>query len=111
MEEIEIEYKYNENLLIGELIEYIDSTYGQHYSLNRFQSTEFIIDNGHGVGFCAGNVMKYVQRYGKKEGRNRKDLLKVLHYALILLHVHDLETGEGSQQDPQPRMIEDTFGN
>jgi hypothetical protein len=35
--------------------------------------------------------LKYTQRYGNKEGKNRKDLLKVLHYALIALHVHDLE--------------------
>jgi hypothetical protein len=62
--------------------------------MNRFQATEFIIDNGHGVGFTAGNVMKYVQRYGKKAGRNRQDLLKVLHYALMLLYVHDIEVEE-----------------
>lgn len=89
-----IDYKYNESNLLSELREYIDKTYGEHYSQNKFQTTEFIIDNGHGVGFTAGNVIKYVQRYGKKEGRNRKDILKVLHYALIMLYVHDLETKE-----------------
>ena len=36
--------------------------------------------------------MKYAQRYGKKGGKNRADLLKVLHYALFMLHVHDKET-------------------
>jgi len=87
-----IDYKYDEARLLNELQTYVDSTYTQHYSMNKFQSTEFIIDNGHGVGFTAGNVMKYVQRYGKKEGRNRQDLLKVLHYALMLLYVHDIET-------------------
>ena len=90
----EINYKYNEGELIQEFKDYIDKTYGQHYSMNRFQATEFIIDNGHGVGFTAGNVMKYVQRYGKKAGRNRQDLLKVLHYALMLLYVHDIEVEE-----------------
>lgn len=89
---IMIDYKYNEKQLLQELSAYIDATYGEHYSQNKFQTTEFIIDNGHGVGFTAGNVIKYTQRYGKKEGRNRKDILKVLHYALIMLHVHDLET-------------------
>ena len=88
-----INYKYNEDALLKDLKEYIDKTYNQHYSLNKYQATEFIIDNGHGVGFTAGNVMKYVQRYGKKAGRNRQDLLKVLHYALMLLYVHDIETG------------------
>jgi len=86
-----IDYKYNEGELIKELQAYVDATYGEHYSLNKFQATEFIIDAGHGDGFCIGNVMKYAQRYGKKDGYNRKDLLKVLHYALIELYVHDRE--------------------
>ena len=72
--------------------EYIDGTYNAHYSHNKFQATEFIMDSGHGEGFCIGNIMKYAQRYGKKGGRNRKDLLKVLHYALFMLFVHDKET-------------------
>jgi hypothetical protein len=88
---VAIDYKYNEGELIQELQAYVDATYGEHYSLNKFQATEFIIDAGHGDGFCIGNVMKYAQRYGKKDGYNRKDLLKVLHYALIELYVHDRE--------------------
>jgi len=85
-----INYKYNEGELIKEFQAYVDATYGEHYSLNKYQATEFIIDAGLGDGFCIGNVMKYAQRYGKKDGYNRKDLLKVLHYALIELYVHDL---------------------
>lgn len=86
-----IDYKYSEDRLLQELQEYVDKTYGEHYSQNKFQTTEFIIDNGHGIGFTLGNVIKYTQRYGKKDGYNRKDLLKVLHYALISLHIHDME--------------------
>ena len=89
-----IEYKYNENKLLSELLEYINFTYSQHYARGKIQTTEFIIDNGHGIGHTAGNIIKYTQRYGKKEGRNRKDILKILHYALIMLHVHDLEIKE-----------------
>jgi hypothetical protein len=77
----EIDYKFNEDKLLAEFKEYIDGTYNAHYS----------VDSGHGTGFMIGNVMKYAQRYGKK-GSNadaRKDLLKVLHYALMQLHVHD----------------------
>ena len=87
--ENEINYKFNEANLVNELQDYINNTYGEHYSKNKFQSTEFIIDCGHGEGFALGNVLKYVQRYGNKDGYNRKDLLKVLHYALIALHNHD----------------------
>lgn len=80
-----INYKFSEDRLLQEFKEYIDNTYRSgHYSRSQFQATEFIVDSGHGVGFCVGNVMKYAQRYGRKDGFNRKDLLKILHYALIL---------------------------
>ena len=97
-------YKYNEGALIQELQSYIDETYGQHYSQNKYQATEFIIDGGHGMGFCIGNILKYAQRYGKKDGTNRKDLLKVLHYAIIALHVHDI--GEQEEEEEQVRQYE-----
>ena len=86
-----INYKFSEGALIKELQTYIDATYGEHYSQNQYQATEFIIDGGHGEGFCIGNILKYAQRYGKKDGYNRKDLMKVLHYAIIALYVHDYE--------------------
>ncbi len=75
---------------MSELKEYIDSTYDEHYSTNQFQATEFIIDGGHGEGFCIGNIMKYAQRYGKKDGYNKRDLLKVIHYGIIALHNHEI---------------------
>ena len=89
----EIQYKYREDELIEELKEYVDKTYEQHYSQNRIQTTEFIIDSGHGDGFCIGNIIKYAQRYGNKGTRQdaRKDMMKVLHYALIQLYIHDLK--------------------
>ena len=91
-----IDYKYNEDKALQEIADYINKTYGEHYSQNKYQATEFIIDGGHGTGFCIGNVLKYAQRYGNKGGSQdwRKDLMKVIHYAIIQLHVHDLEYGE-----------------
>jgi len=98
-----IEYKYNERELLKELQEYVDKTYGQHYSMNRLQSTEFIMDAGYGTGFTLGNVIKYAQRYGKKGDSPedyRKDLLKVAHYAIMALHNHDLNY-EGEVNEDQ----------
>lgn len=88
-----IDYKYNEGKLLEEITAYINATYGEHYSQNNYQATEFIIDGGHGVGFTLGNILKYAQRYGHKGSPNewRKDLMKVIHYAIIALHVHDLQ--------------------
>ena len=110
-----VDYKYNEQKSIKDLVEYVDATYDQHYSRNKFQATEFIIDGGHGDGFCIGNIMKYAQRYGNKEGYNRKDIMKVLHYALIQLYVHDtrevIESGGAVSLigDEEAREIQEQF--
>ena len=92
-EENPIEYRYAEDRILKELAEYIDNTYDQHYSQNKFQATEFILDSGHGEGFCIRNILKYAQRYGKKGTKEdaRKDLLKVIHYGIIALFNHDKE--------------------
>ena len=87
------DYKYNEGELLKEITEYVNATYRQHYSRNKFQTTEFVIDSGHGTGFCVGNIMKYAQRYGQKGTPEdwRKDILKVIHYGIMQLYVHDLD--------------------
>ncbi len=95
----QINYKFNEGELVKELASYIDNTYGSHYSKNKFQSTEFIVDCGHGTGFAIGNILKYAQRYGRKgtHADARKDLMKVLHYAIIALSIHDTENNDASE--------------
>lgn len=82
-------FKYGEGDSLQELKNYICSTYDEHYSKNKYQATEFIIDAGHGEGFCIGNIMKYAQRYGKKDGKSKKDIMKIIHYGMILLHIHN----------------------
>jgi hypothetical protein len=100
-------YKFNEGELIKEFAKYVNSTYDQHYAKEKFQATEFVIDGGHGTGFCIGNVLKYAQRYGKKGNPedHRKDLMKVLHYTLIQLYVHDEE------QKSKPKVLNDYLNN
>jgi len=83
-----IDYKFRENEILEEIQKYVDATYVQHYATGKIQSTEFIVDSGHGLGFTIGNILKYAQRYGKKDGFNRKDLLKVIHYAIIALSIN-----------------------
>ena len=88
-----IQYKFREDELIKELKDYIDSTYSQHYCQSGIQSSEVIVDRGRGIGFFLGNVDKYNARYGNKGSvdDHRKDLMKILHYALLALYVHDRE--------------------
>lgn len=86
-------YKFSEDKLIQELLGYVNQTYDQHYATDKYQATDVIIDSGHGTGFCLGNVIKYAKRYGRKgtASEARKDLMKILHYALIQLYIHDEE--------------------
>ena len=81
-----IQYKLSENVIVNDIMDYVNKTYESHYAQTKnYQATEIIIDQGHGTGFCMGNILKYAQRYGKKEGRNKDDLMKVVHYAIIQL--------------------------
>jgi len=80
-------YKFNEDKILKEIKEYIDSTYNKHYSNGKYQATDMIIDAGHGEGFCIGNIMKYAMRYGKKDGKKQSELEKIIHYAIIALYL------------------------
>jgi len=87
-----IDYKFREDELIEEFKRYIDSTYSGHYGQGGLQSSEIIVDRGHGMGFFAGNIDKYNDRYGKKGEKPdewRKDILKTIHYGLLKLYEHD----------------------
>ena len=102
------DYKFNEGQIIKELKQYVDKTYESHYANGvKRQATEIIIDQGHGTGFCMGNILKYAQRYGKKEGRNKNDLLKVIHYAIIQLSQDHYKCNSKivAPQEPELRSV------
>jgi hypothetical protein len=112
-----INYKFNEGNLIQEFKEYIDKTYSGHYGQGKLQSLEVIVDRGHGMSFCLGNVDKYNSRYGKKGSSPddyRADLLKVMHYALLALSEHDRiyskESDDGSFTITFNEDVELTYG-
>lgn len=87
--------KFNEDLLVKDFVDYIAKTYKQHYEQGGVQPNELIFtDYNDGIGFTKGNIVKYAQRYGKKNGRNRDDLLKALHNTLLALYVHDKYEGK-----------------
>jgi hypothetical protein len=51
-----------------------------------------------------GNILKYAQRYGKKEGRNKDDLLKVIHYAIIQLSQDHYEYQDHYESLDEPEL-------
>tara|TARA_S200002703_G_C3738036_1_gene226919 strand:- start:483 stop:776 length:294 start_codon:yes stop_codon:yes gene_type:complete len=85
------DYKFNEDKLLAELGDYIDSTYSGHYGQGGIQSSEVISSRGRGLDFFLGNIDKYNDRYGKKGNSEdwRKDLMKIFHYNLLALNEHD----------------------
>ena len=87
-----VDYKFNEELLVEEVMDYINSTYDTHYGVNGLQSSEVIVDRGRGLDFFLGNIDKYNGRYGSK-GESpddyRKDLMKIVHYGILSLYEHD----------------------
>ncbi len=87
----EPQYKYSENLTIEEFSTYICSTYGEHYAGKANQIQAFDIweaCDGDPSASHRNTAIKYLFRYGKKEGYNRKDLLKAMHYLIMLMHYH-----------------------
>jgi len=83
-------FKYNEEEIVKELLEYIRGTYRQHYSAgdNKIQTLDLIEACGDGEPFCRSNILKYASRYDKK-GTARRDIMKILHYAVLLMHFND----------------------
>ena len=83
-------YKYNEDTILQELKDYISGTYNQHYSAgdDKIQTLDLIEACGDGEAFCRSNILKYASRYDKK-GTARRDIMKILHYAVLLMHFND----------------------
>ncbi len=84
-------YKYHEDEILKDIQEYVSSTYNGHYtgSKNEFrkvQTIDLMAARDLASDFCQANILKYGSRYGSKDGRNKKDLMKVIHYAMLLAH-------------------------
>mgnify|MGYP003126404222 FL=1 len=79
--------RFNEDKFIKEVEKYIKGTYDQHYVGKKEVQT---IDVWETLGSidttCRDTAIKYLMRYGKKGGHNRKDLLKAVHYIVLLAH-------------------------
>ena len=86
------EFKFDEKEKLRRTLSYIKTTYSKHYAKGiTKQATETIQGAGYLEGFCIGNIIKYAQRYGKKEGEDKNNnLMKIIHYAVILMdHKND----------------------
>lgn len=84
-------WKYDEDKILKDIQDYVTSTYGSHYcghneTYKNTQTIDLMAAKDLATHFCQANILKYGSRYGDKDGRNKRDLLKVIHYAMLLLH-------------------------
>jgi hypothetical protein len=93
-------WKYNEDKILKDVEDYVTATYRSHYcgqnqEYRDIQTIDLMAAKDLAANFCQANILKYGSRYGQKNGRNKIDLLKVIHYAMLLLHFD----GHYSRQD------------
>lgn len=88
------EYNYNEPEYLQELVDYVDSTYGQHYVNEGIQVVDVWQSMGSLNTTARDTAIKYLARYGKKDGKNRKDLLKAMHYIILMMYAEDINNDE-----------------
>jgi hypothetical protein len=85
---VNIAYKYAEDKILADLKTYIDATYNEHYKSadQDIQCLDAWIAMGDATPTFRNTAMKYLWRYGQKNGNNKKDLLKALHYIIFALY-------------------------
>ena len=80
-------WKYEEDVILKELRDYLSATYRSHYSNdNKTQTLDLINSIGDAEAFCRSNAIKYLSRFGKKDGKSKLDILKAIHYCILLYH-------------------------
>lgn len=83
-------WKYNEDKVLADVLTYIKSTYGEHYAHEINDKGMQLFDLWEGMDIlapiCQGTAQKYISRYGRKGGYNKKDIYKTIHYCILLLH-------------------------
>ncbi len=84
-------FKYHEDDILKDIQEYVSRTYQGHYTgtkheFRKVQTIDLMAARDIATDFCQANILKYGSRYGSKNGKNKTDLLKVIHYAMLLLH-------------------------
>ena len=85
----ELPFKYCEEEITADLFEYLLSTYGEHYKDDdtKIECFDAWIALGDSGPTFRNTALKYLWRYGRKDGHNKKDLMKTLHYVIMLLCV------------------------
>ena len=81
-------WKYEEDKTLKEVEQYLSSTYHSHYASeqSKTQTLDLIESIGDAEAFTRSNAIKYLSRFGKKNGKSKMDILKAIHYCILLYH-------------------------
>ncbi len=81
-------WKYDEDVILKEIKDYLGGTYRSHYAgdQGKTQTLDLIDSIGDAEAFCRSNAIKYLSRFGKKNGKSKLDILKAIHYCILLTH-------------------------
>jgi Protein of unknwon function (DUF3310) len=81
-------WKYNEDKTLKEIHDYLIGTYRSHYTseTSKTQTLDLIESIGDAEPFTRSNAIKYLSRFGKKNGKYKLDILKAIHYCILLYH-------------------------
>jgi len=85
-------WKYEEDKTLKEVEQYLSSTYHSHYTSeqSKTQTLDLIESIGDAEAFTRSNAIKYLSRFGKKNGKSKMDILKAIHYCILLYHFSGL---------------------
>ena len=85
-------WKYEEDKTLKEIKDYLSGTYKSHYTSqeSKTQTLDLIESIGDAEAFCRSNAIKYLSRFGKKNGKSKLDILKAIHYCVLLYHFSGL---------------------
>ena len=91
-------WKYEEDKTLKEVEQYLSSTYHSHYTSeqSKTQTLDLIESIGDAEAFTRSNAIKYLSRFGKKNGKSKMDILKAIHYCILLYHFAGLHKNTNS---------------
>jgi hypothetical protein len=89
-------YKYAEDKILADLKEHLDKTYSEHYATDDkgIECFDAWIALGDSTPTFRNTALKYLWRYGKKNGNNKKDLMKAMHYIFMCLYNDHYKDGK-----------------
>ena len=92
-------WKYEEDKTLKEVEQYLSSTYHSHYTSeqSKTQTLDLIESIGDAEAFTRSNAIKYLSRFGKKNGKSKMDILKAIHYCILLYHFAGLHKNKSGQ--------------